>query len=366
MWNTKWVFGKDAGLNFSGGAVTPFSNRPIFATEGCASISDSSGNLVLYSDGLEVRDGAGNLRIVGLQGNQTSTEAAVAVPDPAHANRYYVFTSDATSVAKHVDGILVDTSSGAWTWQPLSALMTMPPTVGYSPTEKLVAIRRDKKSYWVLTVVQTPVPPNGILRVFLITVSGVSWFGDQPLLQNVDPVGYMKASLGGRRLALANFGNADLLVVPFSITTGLITPSGVIKIPTIPLPGTYMSPCPYGVEFSPSNERLYFTTVCPFNFFNSPSTDGLLFQFSLPSGPKVLVGTHPKQVTALVPTAGLGALQYAPDGRIYIAQIGEQKLGVIAHPDVPGTACGVTFSAVTLQKSSRCLLGMPNFIRELF
>lgn len=366
MRNTKWVFGKDAGLDFSGGAVTPFSNRPIFATEGCASISDSGGNLVLYSDGLEVRDGAGNLRIVGLHGNHTSTEAAVAVPDPKNANRYYVFTSDATGVTKHVDGVLVDTSSGAWTWQPLSALMTMPPTVGYSPTEKLVAIRRDKTSYWVLTVVQTPTPPNGMLRVFLITVNGVSWVGDQPLLQNVDPVGYMKASLGGQRLAIANFGGPNILVVPFSSSTGMITAAGLIKIPTTPLPAPYVSPCPYGVEFSSTGERLYFTTVCPFNLFNSPSTDGLLFQFSLPSGPKVLVGTHPKQVTALVPTAGLGALQYGPDGRIYIAQIGEQSLGVIAHPDLPGTACGVTFSAVTLKKSSRCLLGMPNLIRELF
>ena len=53
------------------------------------------------------------------------------------------------------------------------------------------------------------------------------------------------------------------------------------------------------------------------------------------------------------------------DDRIYIAQDGEPRLGVIAKPDELGvgpTSCNLTFNALSLADGSRCYMGLPNLI----
>jgi hypothetical protein len=367
MRNRNWVFGTNAGLTFASGGPVPFSNKPINTYEGCATISDTSGNLLLYSDGVTVKDGAGTVRASGLLGSQSSTQAAVIVPDPINAKQYYIFTSDGASGGNHhVSCIRINTG----TWAPPTSIsfVPTPPTVGYSPTEKLVAIlHSDQRQFWVLTVVQ-PATPNtsetgpGLLRVFLVRPSGVQWVGDQPLNQNVSDVGYMKAGKAGRYIALANLWLGNVLVFPFSNFTGQINTSGLINIP-VKVPPFNNAGCPYGIEFSPSNQRLYYSTLFPLPIAASPISDGYVFQFSLPSGPSVLVGSH---VNDKAGDVSLGALQFGSDGRIYIAQDGEQKLGVIANPNLPGAACGLTFGALPLATGSTCNAGLPNLVRDLF
>lgn len=365
MRNKNWVFGKNGGLTFSPNPVG-FSNLPMNTYEGCASISDGNGTLVLYSDGLKVWDGTGTVRATGLQGSQSSTQAALIVPDPGNKKRYYVFTSDGASGGnKHVDGIRIDT--GTWASTPLATLMTMPPTAGYSPTEKLVGVLHGNgKDFWVLTVVQpkTPTPNDigpGYLRVFRVTAAGVSFAGDRPMKRDVSDVGYMKASVDGKFLALANMWLSDVLVVPFSSNAGTINAGGIIRLPvTVPPFGT--RGFVYGVEFSPSGKMLYYSTLFPLPIAASPTSDSHVFQYKLPSGPLTLVGSHPNDKAGDV---SVGALQLGPDGRIYVAQDGETKLGVISQPDLPGTACGLTFGALPLAPGSVCNSGLPNMIRNL-
>jgi hypothetical protein len=364
MRNRNWVFGKKSGLTFAP-SPSPFVAAPIDTYEGCASISDTNGNLVLYSNGVTVWDGLGTVRITGLQGNPNSTQAAVIVPDPANNRRYYVFTSDGSSGTNHhFNGTLIDTLT--WTQQPLSSLMTMPSVTGLSPTEKLVALSPVGSQSWVMTVVQWQTAlaealGPGLLRVFRVTPAGISHFGDQPLLHPVSDIGYMKASKGGIHIALANQALANILVVPFNALSGLINPGGIITIP-VTVPPFNTNGYVYGLEFSPSGQLLYYSTLFPLPIASSPVSDGHVFQYQLPNGPPILIGTHPNNQAG---DFALGALLLADDGRIYIAQDGETKLGVIAHPDLPGTACGLTFSAVQLAPGTLCRAGLPNMIRDL-
>ncbi|MDD3861063.1 MAG: hypothetical protein PHW83_12765, partial [Bacteroidales bacterium] len=46
-----WYFGNGAGLDFSSGTPVPITNSPMTAEEGCASISDTCGNLLFFTDG---------------------------------------------------------------------------------------------------------------------------------------------------------------------------------------------------------------------------------------------------------------------------------------------------------------------------
>jgi hypothetical protein len=363
--NSTWLFGKNGGIRFNPGP-TVFSNLPISTYEGCASICGPTGNLILYSDGVRVWDGAGTVRITGLAGNSSSTQSALILPDPGNPKRYYLFTSDGASGGNnHVRGVRINVTN--WAATPLSALLAAP-IGGYSPTEKLIAVRHaNKKDFWVLTVVQqnsagpADIGP-GVLRVFKLTAAGVTWVGDQLLNHDVADVGYMKSSRDGLHLAIANLWLRNVLLMTFSNATGQINPSTVTILPVTVPPfntGGYV----YGVEFSPSGRLLYYSTLFPLPIAASPTSNGYVFQYLIANGTLTLIGSHNNDKAGDV---ALGALQLGPDGRIYVAQDGEKALGVIASPDIPGPGCNLTFSAVSLHAGSTCNAGLPNLVRDLF
>ncbi len=65
------------------------------------------------------------------------------------------------------------------------------------------------------------------------------------------------------------------------------------------------------------------------------------------------------------PTAWVGALQVAIDGKIYFTVYKKPYLGVISNPNTLGIECGFNQSAVPLgQKLSR--LGLPTFSQNFF
>lgn len=364
MQNRNWVFGNRGGLTFTPAPV-PFSTQHIDTSEGCASISDSAGNLVLFSDGVTVWDGGGMQRAANLHGSGSSSQSVVIVPDPGSSKRYYVLTTAGSSGGSHhFDGILIDTIS--WAVTPV-VVTPPPPTAGYSPTEKLVAIRHaNNKDYWVLTVVQPQTPfaddiGTGFLRVFQVTSTGILHVYDKPLQHPVSDMGYMKASKGGQNIAIASMFLNSVLVFGFSAITGLLDMTGAINIP-VTVPPFNTAGFVYGLEFSPRGRLLYYSTLFPLPTWSSPGSDGHVFQYALPNGPSLLIGTHPNNVG---PDCALGGLQLADDGKIYIAQDGENKLGVIAQPDVPGLGCSLSFNAVTLAAGTNCRAGLPNLIREL-
>lgn len=92
-----WYFGQNAGIKFhSDGSVTPLTDGQLNTSEGCATISDNSGNLLFYTDGTTVWNK--NHQVMqngtGLMGSWSSTQSATIVPKPGSSNIYYVFTLD--------------------------------------------------------------------------------------------------------------------------------------------------------------------------------------------------------------------------------------------------------------------------------
>jgi hypothetical protein len=370
--NENWVFGKHARLNFSTPILTAWDDTLIDTSEGCACISDASGTLLLYTDGQTVRDGAGNVRASGLEGNPSSTQSAIIVPDPGNTARYYVFTADGTTGGNnHLNGRRIDT--GTWIVEPLSSLMTMPDPKGLSATERVTAIQhRNCRDFWVLTVITKGSPTagsgHGIMRVFLVTAAGVQHVADTPMKKNVQvhDVGYLKGSPDGGRIALANWQQQNVLVFSFDNASGAVDVTGMrtIPVPTVstvpPVPVPDHPRGAYGVEFAPTGSLLYYS-VLGGHTADIPVNEGYVFQHDLSGAPStsVLIGTHQNTDKS---GYALGALQLGMDGRIYIAQDGEAALGVIANPSVPGPGCGLTFGAVQLPGGARCYLGLPNLI----
>ena len=93
-----WYFGNNAGINFNTNTntVTALADGLLSTEEGCTSISDSSGNLLFYTNGENVYDRQHNIMSngTGLFGNQSSTQSAIIIPKPEDPNLYYIFTQD--------------------------------------------------------------------------------------------------------------------------------------------------------------------------------------------------------------------------------------------------------------------------------
>src|ERR1043165_9086430 len=58
--DNNWVFGHHAGLKFTSGIPQAFTSN-IYSVEDCASISDSSGQLLFYTNGVNVYNRLGEV-----------------------------------------------------------------------------------------------------------------------------------------------------------------------------------------------------------------------------------------------------------------------------------------------------------------
>jgi hypothetical protein len=116
--NNNWVFDYSgvSGLDFTSSVVstigqpiiTPIpsgSLMPLYR-EGCASLSDLNGNLIMFSDGVRLwtrrqSDNTFILAASNLQGHRNSTQNVVFIPRPGHPNNYYIVTIDGVTGSQH-------------------------------------------------------------------------------------------------------------------------------------------------------------------------------------------------------------------------------------------------------------------------
>lgn len=89
-----WYFGENAGLDFNNGAPVAITNGQLVTDEGCATISNATGQLLFYTDGVTVynRNHSIMLNGTGLLGHASSTQSATIIPQPGTTHLYYIFT----------------------------------------------------------------------------------------------------------------------------------------------------------------------------------------------------------------------------------------------------------------------------------
>ena len=99
-----WYFGSQAGIDFNSGGPVSLNNSAMFATEGCATMCDTSGALMFYTNGFSVWD-RNHVQMpsgTGLLGGSSSSQSSLIVPDPGNSNKFYIFTtqSDALEIGR--------------------------------------------------------------------------------------------------------------------------------------------------------------------------------------------------------------------------------------------------------------------------
>jgi len=345
-----WFFGDGAAITFNTVPPSVITGSQLSTWEGSTSISDANGNLLFYSDGSTVWNSAHTEMAngTGLWGDYSSTQSAIIVPLPGSSTIYYLFTAPEqgsfSPIAYNVIDMTLNNGLGDVTLknEPLR----------YQCTEKLTAtLHQNGVDYWILghgslsnNYYVYHLSSTGLDTVPVVSSLGVTVANDPQKL------GYLKVGPCGNTLAAATWefnNNASTVeLFDFDPATGII--SNALLLGSFSVQNGV-----YGLEFSPDNSKLYASMLDP----------GLILQYDLSAG-------SPSAIIASMDTVGLsasdffGALQIAPDGKIYVARNDVNALSCITNPNLQGSACNYITNCISLPNLSK--LGLPSFPANLF
>lgn len=350
-----WYFGRKAGIDFNSGTPVALTDGQLNTREGCASVANrATGELLFYTDGVKVynRNHLVMPNGSGLFGSTTSTQSAIIVPIPGTTNRYYIFTTGTKNTGMNYSEVDMDLNGGLGDVIPLVKNQLLLS----DNTEKLIATKHNNGiDFWIIT----HEADKDLFYVYLVSASGIS----SPIISKTgsiitdysDETGYLKVSTDGSRLANAINGalKKRVEIFNFNNATGEIATSPII------LSGL---PAAYGLEFSIDGRFLYVSQqIQPTNSVSK------IVQYDLQAGDQLAINSS-KFILSTSTSLSYGALQLAPDGKIYVAKengidVGVNALGVIDKPSTKATSTSVNFYVENgfALAGKLTLIGLPTF-----
>ncbi len=360
-----WHFGFSKALDFTSGAPVLVTGSQQFTFEGCATLSNSEGQLLWYTNGggrdpLQGGQPAGSIwdrdhnvlydmsYIEG--GGYSSAQSAVFVTRPGASDQYFLFTME--EVEFNIGGEVSGQPEGrGLSWFALDA--TLNGGLGgvtdyqeniYGPTyEGLCAIQHANGVDWWIVAFQSSL--KGLVLV-PVTAAGV---GQPQLIQTPalfnNPI---KSSPDGKWLT--TIGEAGRMLFPFDAATGTITN------PVILPEGSQ-------VEFSANSRWLY-------AFSKALATEVYRFDLDSPDipGSVVIMGIIPETKDGISLMPIITYPQLGPDRNIYFTNFylypdgsTDSYLSAIICPNSGGTLAPNHFFMGTQTTANPVFLGLPNF-----
>jgi uncharacterized protein (TIGR02145 family) len=359
QWNN-WYFGTQAGVTFNSGPPQYLSDGTMYADRSLATVSDSLGNLLFFTDGVFVYDrthaimpnGSGLL-------SRDQDQSVYVIQSIGDDSLYYIFTLNCngwppplpngglhyTVVNMRLNGGFGDVVAGQ-----KNILLLGNTTFSNAMT---AARHHNNKDVWLIV--------NNVLHIhnfyaFLITSSGIQStpvispsivLSDTGIITNP---GFMRVSHDGTKLISPSDVWLGLEYCHFNSTTGQIMPLFDIHPNDAPNSGGGWS----YLEFSIDSRYLYRSTMDwdHANFFQYDASleDSALFKQSEINIGHTLYGGH---------------LQMGPDWKIYGDESCIDSLCVIKNPTVGGNGCNFQANAVFLDNHS-CGRGLPQFLQKYY
>lgn len=337
-----WYFGENAGLDFNSGSPVALTNGQLVTDEGCATISNSSGQLLFYTDGITVynRNHVVMLNGNGLMGHPSSTQSATIVPKPGSSNLFYIFTTDNEHDPDGFRYSIVDMNLDGGN----GAVTSDKNVLVYTPSIENLGVTKhgNGTDFWIITHGWN----SNSFIAYQLTSTGLNL---TPVVTNIGAIitgsatdfvaaGTIKISPSGSKLAFTSVSDIVQLF-NFNNNTGILSNA----ITLITEPGEL-----YGAAFSPDESLLYIS-----NAF------GKIYQFNLNTSdiPNSKITIHNGNVP--------GQIQVGPDNKIYIAFNNRTKLGVINNPNILGLGCNFVLDGIDLAgKKSKS--GLPSFNQSFF
>ncbi|MBI3233142.1 MAG: T9SS type A sorting domain-containing protein [Bacteroidetes bacterium] len=356
-----WYFGVKAGLDFSTDPPTPLTDGQINTIESAgATICDTSGNLLFYTDGKNVWNRQHKLMTngTGLIAHQTSTQSAIIVPWPEKDSLYYIFTIDPGSYGGCYWSLVnmnLDSGKGA--------IVSKNNLILNSVCEKLAATyHANGRDVWIaIHGYSGEFGPftNDSFYIYLVNENG---FQNCPVISPIgvvcgeeDPnyagqqfgyqaAGQLKFSANGKILLSTVWGHTQdkVEVFDFNRVTG--------KIERL-RNNLYTRHLPYGVEIF--DNYVYVTTVG--NYLN-------FYQFDLARQSDDSINFHAQIIDQVFSAnSWFSGLQRGVDDRIYVTLYNTGYSAAVENPDTLGI--NVNFNKTFVYLDGKIAnYGFPAFI----
>jgi len=326
--NYNWFFGNNAGITFNpiqtGLIPTPLSGAMV-SQEGVASISNREGQLLFYTNGETVYTSGHTVMSngTGLESSGTSTQSSIIIPKP-DSNKYYIFTTDFNGNPNGFEYSIVnmDLKGG------LGEIETKNIKLINSPlSEKVTACSHSNEDdYWVIT------HTSGDTSFYSYKISSAGLSG--PVITSIGSTyntarGYMKTSPDCTKLISLLYDEDIIDIFDFEASAGTLSNFMTIT-------GKTFDVGPYGLEFSSDSSK----------FYVSEGASEKIYQFDLSYTTSTDILDNIIEV-AEVEGGSLGALQMAPDERIYVADK-STYLSCLSGFTLVGENCVSTTTATTV------------------
>lgn len=339
--NNHWHFGYNHHVDFNAATPQYNTNSSMTTFESSATVSDAQGNLLFYTIGCRVwdRNGAEMPNATGLLGNYSvgaipahngsGSDCVQTLPNPSNPNQYFVFSIK--SQEEGCDKIYyhtVDMTLNGGLGDVIAAtkntiLLQTPQTFGIK--ELSAVTYGDCNSYWFIATMGQQY--GFAYYAYKVDANGVS---TTPVISTPNlPLNF--AMLSGQ-----------LKILPQTQVSYRTTLDGVLRANFNKLTGVFsnfeMIPNTpgYRIEHSPNEQVLY---------MNSPNG---VRQYNLALYPNLAaIGAS---ATIIAPGNEYYDMRLGPDGKIYVVTPSPGALARIEQPDVLGTACTYTPSAISLQQ----------------
>jgi Secretion system C-terminal sorting domain len=396
-----WYFGGNAGLKFIGSTTTPISGSSISTNEGCTVINDAVGNVIMYTDGITIWNGAhisqtGSAGMLG--GNPSSTQAALMIPIPGqNCGSFFIFTTQAVESDYGGTVGLNNTLGSTGLRVSLATVTGVAPsstvtitasnrnqnlTSGVLMSERLTATEDGTGGFWVIAhgagtygapAPSSPLNTSGETNFYTVHITAStttiaslsatatsfpasphnSWSHPYPGSTNsYQTQGQMKINAAGTRIGIAMSYLREVQLYDFNSSTGVISNQYLLNTANFAFDNNFDATV-YGLEFSPNGNVLYVSTTfggqgkCVYQFDLTAS--------NIPASALCLANATTNYT--------YGQMQLGPNGRIYIAKFPTattNMLDVINNPDVVGSGCNYAPASVLIGGFSR--LGLPNVL----
>jgi hypothetical protein len=342
-----WYFGINAGLDFSSGSAVAVTNGQL-VSDNSASISDTAGNLLFYTDGKTVwnRNHQQMPNGTGLNGDPYGKE--VIVPKPLSDSLYYIFYT-LTNAPYYSEYAIVNMKLHGGLGDVIVKNDTL---LNDTCAERIAAVKHTNgKDVWV--AIQKLFTNH--IYCYLITATGIQ----APVISSIGladmhGVCYSQFSASGKKLAVTNNQSQ---IFDFDAATGIL--SNPIIFPLNP-----NNQIDEGIEFSPDETKLYFVRNTPATFPNYPSGSTLLYQANLAAGSPANIISSLTFIDTVIVSTAVG-VQRASDKLLYVGRGTGYKLGRINNPNALGSGCNFDSSAVNLLGKTSAD-GLPAFISSYF
>lgn len=325
-----WIFGEQAGLtwnktrDFTGSYVYGGNGKvtlkgmptnissPLIALDGCFTLSDRKGNLLLFSNGSQLYNADKEIMNPDTEmiGNSANAQSGILFPYPGHPSKYIAVTTGTWSF-DYLGYTVIDMKGNSGLGSIESINNTFPDGRKGKVGSSITTIRHaNGKDYWVVA------PGKGspsYLNVWRFKSDGidppVSYRLPADVTENAAN-GYIKFSPDGKYFVWGTMSDSKLFFGRFDNNTGAFS-----NIKYITGTGNEF----YGVEFSMSGKYMYVskTSSALVNVF-------YLYAFDFERlinyvNPQDYYKNEMKRI-AFPATSGMpAAVQLGPDGRMYIS-----------------------------------------------